>query len=236
MPGIVSIVFISWAAGLAAVLGAVLARLDRGRDTDAKDQLIHGVVAFGGGILLAAVSFALVPEGFAALEPAPLVVAFCVGGLSFGWLDSVLDRRGGGPAQLVAMVMDFVPEALSLCAVFAQSRSLGILLASFIGAQNLPEGFNAYRELGALGVRPRVALMTLLGASLLGPLATMAGHLFLRDQREISAGIMVFAAGGILYLVFQDIAPKAKMSHRASPALGAVLGFALGMLGKSLLG
>lgn len=47
---------------------------------------------------------------------------------------------------------------------------------------------------------------------------------------------MTAASGGILYLVFQDIAPQARMRKHWLPALGAILGFAIGMLGKKLIG
>jgi len=47
-------------------------------------------------------------------------------------------------AQFLAMLMDFLPEALALGAVFGHDRRLGVLLAAFIGAQNLPEGFNSF--------------------------------------------------------------------------------------------
>jgi ZIP family zinc transporter len=58
----------------------------------------------------------------------------------------------------------------------------------------------------------------------------------LQDLPMITASIMSFAGGGILYLVFQDIAPQSKMERYWLPALGAVLGFVVGMLGKQLLG
>jgi ZIP family zinc transporter len=46
---------------------------------------------------------------------------------------------------------------------------------------------------------------------------------------------MLFASGGILYLIFQDIAPQSHMQRHWAPPLGAVLGFCLGMLGNSVL-
>ena len=44
----------------------------------------------------------------------------------------------------------------------------------------------------------------------------------------------MFAAGGILYLTFQDIAPQARLEHHWAPPLGAVLGFALALVGEML--
>jgi len=42
---------------------------------------------------------------------------------------------------------------------------------------------------------------------------------------------MLFSAGGILYLIFQDITPQAKLKNHWFPALGAVAGFLLGVIG-----
>jgi ZIP family zinc transporter len=47
---------------------------------------------------------------------------------------------------------------------------------------------------------------------------------------------MAFAAGGIMYLIFQDIAPQSKLRRHWGPSPGAVSGFAVGMIGKHLIG
>jgi ZIP family zinc transporter len=229
------IIIVSWLAGAAAFIGGIFARIEGSPETETKREIIHGVIAFGGGTLVAAVAFALIPEGMTILSPATLAVAFCAGGVSFCALDAYLSRRGGTRAQFMAMLMDFLPEALSLGAVFGYNHRLGVLLAAFIGIQNLPEGFNSFREMVASGVKSSTVLAVLLAVSLLGPLAAWAGYFFLQGQVQVTAIIMIFAAGGILYLIFQDIAPQSKMRKHWTPALGAVLGFMVGMLGKVLI-
>ncbi|MFC1539232.1 ZIP family metal transporter [Candidatus Latescibacterota bacterium] len=236
MSQLVIIVLASWLAGVAAFIGGILAQIEGTADTEGKREIVHGVVAFGGGILVAAVAFALAPMGIAVLTPLVLASTFFLGGLAFCVLDAHLSKRGGSKAQFMAMLMDFLPEAISLGAVFGHNHSLGILLAMFIGAQNLPEGFNSYREIVALGVKPRRALTALFSISFLGPIAACMGYLFLQDQAKLTAGIMSFAAGGILYLIFQDIAPKSKMRRHWIPPLGAVMGFIVGMIGKQVIG
>jgi len=47
---------------------------------------------------------------------------------------------------------------------------------------------------------------------------------------------MLFCAGGILYLTFQDIAPQAKLERAWAPPLGAVVGFLIGLTGYMLIG
>lgn len=229
------IIIASWLAGLAAFGGGVIAWATDGANTGEKRELTHGVIAFGGGILIAAVAFALLPKAMVALSPVGLGATFCAGGLLFCVLDAQLSRSGDTKAQFLAMILDFLPEALALGAVFGQDPRLGVLLAAFIGAQNLPEGFNAFREMTTVGIRSRVALMTLLAVSLLGPVAACTGYFFLQDQAKVTASIMTFAGGGIMYLIFQDIAPQSKIRKHWIPALGAVLGFAVGMIGKQLV-
>ena len=236
MNQLVLVVLASWVAGGTAFVGGLLARLEGTAETKAKRELVHGVVAFGGGLLAAAIAFALVPQGLLELPPIALAGTFCLGGGAFCWLDAALTASGGTKAQFMAMLMDFLPEAISLGAVFGHNHRLGVLLAAFIGAQNLPEGFNAFREIVASGAKPRPALKALLAISLLGPLAACTGYFFFQDQPKLTATIMNFAAGGILYLIFQDIAPQSTMRRHWAPPLGAVLGFAVGMVGKQLIG
>lgn len=230
------ILLVSWLAGLAAFVGGAVACIEGSADTETKREVTHGIIAFGGGILVAAVAFALLPHGLAVLAPGVLAATFCLGGALFCTLDIYLSKQGGTKAQFVAMISDFFPEALALGAVFGSDHRLGVLLAGFIGAQNLPEGYNSFREIRAAGTGSRVALTALLGASLLGPLAAGLGYLFLQDDASLTAGIMTFASGGILYLIFQDIAPQARLRKHWVPALGAVLGFCVGLLGKKLIG
>jgi ZIP family zinc transporter len=45
---------------------------------------------------------------------------------------------------------------------------------------------------------------------------------------------MLLASGGILYLIFQDIAPQVILRKYRGPPLAAVLSFALAMLGSVL--
>ncbi len=227
---------LSWLAGFSAFLGSIAAHWEGSADTTGKQELIHGIVALGGGILVAAVAFALAPTAISALGPIGVTGTFGLGGIVFCILDIRISKAGGSKAQFMAMIMDFFPEAISLGAVFGHNRGMGLLLAAFIAAQNLPEGFNSYREIVYAGIKSRSALAALFLISFLGPVAACLGYFLLQGKPEWTAGIMSFAAGGILYLIFQDIAPQSRMERHWTPPLGAVLGFAIGMVGHQLIG
>ncbi|MBK1833457.1 ZIP family metal transporter [Roseibacillus ishigakijimensis] len=229
------ILLLSLGAGLSMPLGALLARIEHLRPDWLENEFRHGVIAFGGGALLSAVALVLVPEGSASNSLIVTALCFGGGGLAFAWLDSFLARKESKAGQLVAMLSDFIPEAFALGTVFAASPSVAMLLAGLIALQNLPEGFNAFRELqeGDSG-RPWRLIGVFSLMALLGPVAALCGHFFLREQESLVGAIQLFAAGGILYLVIEDIAPQAKLENNRRPALGAVAGFLLGLLGHML--
>ena len=223
-------------AGLAIPIGGLIASLEHIRPKWLEEEFRHTVTAFGGGVLLSAVSLVLVPEGIRGLSWPWVAIAMLAGGFAFLFLDEALSRHGTPAAQLVAMLSDFIPESLALGAAFASDHSMGLLLALLIGLQNLPEGFNAYRELNAsvrLSKRRILCGFVLLAA--IGPLAGISGRIFLADHTVALHLLMLFAAGGILYLIFQDVAPQAKLERRWAPALGAVAGFLLGLIGQMLI-
>jgi len=223
-------------AGLAIPLGGALARVENIRPGWLENELRHSIIAFGGGALLSAVALVLVPEGTADV-PAPwAVLLFGLGGLVFAGIDSLLDRKGGGSSQLMAMLLDFLPESLALGALLASGSQTAYLLAGIIFLQNLPEGFNAFRELAAAAKISATRVLAIFCALvLIGPAAAATGHMVLAEAQGVLGGIMLFAAGGILYLVFQDIAPEAVLEKRHAPPLGAVAGFLLGLAGHLMV-
>ncbi|WMC12188.1 divalent cation transporter [Oceanimonas pelagia] len=226
-------------AGLAMPAGALLARIERIHPDWLENEFRHSVVAFGGGALLSAVALVLVPEGAARLEVSTVALCFAGGGLAFMALDVLLAYFRTRAGQLAAMLSDFIPESLALGAAFAYGSQGGaLLLAGLMALQNLPEGFNAYRELSE-SARPGNgrgrAVKSFVAMALLGPLAALAGYFWLSANPALVSGIMLFAAGGILYSVFQDIAPQAVLERHWAPPMGAVFGFLLGILGHMLL-
>ncbi|MFH7565211.1 ZIP family metal transporter [Oceanimonas smirnovii] len=240
MLDIIIMVLVTLLAGLAMPAGAMLARVERIHPDWLESEFRHSVVAFGGGALLSAVALVLVPEGSTRLELSTAALCFAGGGLAFMLLDVLLAYFKTRAGQLAAMLSDFIPESIALGAAFAYGNKTGaMLLAGLMALQNLPEGFNAYRELSE-SARPGngrgTALKSFVVMSLLGPLAALAGHFWFAGNPPLVSGIMLFAAGGILYSVFQDIAPQAVLERHWAPPMGAVLGFLLGIMGHMLTG
>lgn len=229
------VIISSLLAGLAMALGAVIARFERIAKDWLEQEFRHSVTAFGGGALLSAVALVLVPEGIEHLNPLAACAWFIVGGLCFMLLDRYLNKVNTPASQLAAMLSDFIPESIALGAAFATGNDNAFLLAAMIALQNLPEGFSSYRELNATAAyKPNKIILMFCLMAMLGPISGVSGYLWLADHPETISVIMLFASGGIMYSIFQDLAPQVKLEKHWAPPMGAVLGFVLGVLGLML--
>lgn len=238
MGAFAEIVLYTTAAGACIPLGGVLATIARVHPRWLEQEFRHFVIAFGGGVLLAAVVFVLLPTGVASVGNVGVVLGwFVAGGVGFFLLERAMGLKRRERPQFLAMLLDYIPESLALGGVIAGGGPGAALLAVLIGLQNVPEGFNAFRELQAgrrTGTRAVLLRMTLLVP--LGPALGILGGWFLASQPQVLGAVMLASAGGILYLIFQDIAPQARLEKHWFPPLGGVCGIAVGLLGHLITG
>ncbi len=228
------IIMYSSLAGLPIILGGLLSSIFQKAEKTLREEINHWIVAFGGGALLSAIAFALIPQSISDLDNLNITVIFLAGSFTFMAIDMILDRIRGAYSQVISMMSDFIPESLALGASFAHDHKFGLLLAVFIGMQNLPEGFNSYIELSRR-LSKKKALWLMFFLSFLGIIAALSGKVFLSDNRKLIDIIMLYASGGILYLIFQDIAPLSRRQKDWIPATGASFGFLIGMIGEKLI-
>ena len=233
-----SIILYSFLSGITIFLGGLLGNYFENYDLKrlTRSGIIHTSIAFGGGILIAAVSLVLVPQGMLSLSLWPMAGLFFGGAITFFFIDRQLEQKKEPFSQVMAMLLDYIPEAIALGAVFAANENLGLLLALFIAFQNFPESFNAFVEMRKGGYSAKTCLKILALLSFVGIAASVSGFYFLSSRPLTTASLMLFSSGGIVYLIFQDIAPMSKMNRKWLPALGASFGFLAGMIGKKLLG
>ncbi|NDV91452.1 divalent cation transporter [Alteromonas sp. 345S023] len=233
---IVSLLIVASVAGLAMPLGALIATYQGIQPKWLENELRHGILALGAGALISAVGLVLVPEGIKDVSVITALCCFVAGALAFMALDIYLAKKKSAGSQLAAMLSDFVPESIALGTTAALGGGT-LLLGVLIAVQNLPEGFNAYREMLPKNKRRSSKLIMLFVLmALLGPVFSLLGFYYLAQFPVVMSGIMLFAAGGILYSVFQDIAPQIRMENHWLPPLGGILGFLVGVVGHMLEG
>ena len=229
MTDLAYIFVLTLAAGLCMPLGGALARMEHLRPRWLETEFRHFMIALGGGLLLGGVFEVLLPEGMARFDnPSLGILVFTAGGVAFFAIEHTLGLRQRQNPQLLGMLLDYLPESIALGALAVSNPPTALLLALVIGAQNIPEGFNAYRELTA-GQSPerRNVLRFMLCLAPIGPIVAIAAHVLFRDESVVIGAIMLLGAGGIMYILFQDIAPQSRLKRHWAPPLGAIVGFAI---------
>jgi ZIP family zinc transporter len=140
------------------------------------------------------------------------------------------ERRGGGAGILLGIGLDTIPESLAVGASVATGA--GFVIAILIGIQNLPEGIASYREMmsGKTAFNSsRKALLAIGIVSVIPVILALAGLFYLQGMKStVIAFIFALSAGGIFYMLFYDMIPKAHKERKWLPTFGSILGFIIG--------
>jgi len=85
MEDLFKIILYSSFSGVTVFLGGLLSKYFERyfQDGLVKEEVLHTSIAFGGGIIIAAVAFVLVPEGMNVLPLAPMAILFLTGAIIF---------------------------------------------------------------------------------------------------------------------------------------------------------
>ena len=233
----IEIIIFSLLAGSTVFIGGVLSYFFEKTviNRKVKIQIVHFLTAFSTGIMLCAVAFVLVPKGMSNLSPISSIFIFLMGSLFFYFLDYYIHKNRTSIPQFISMLLDFIPESIALGALFAYDPKTGILLAIFIACQNLPESFSSYIELRTSSFSKANSLFLLFVFSFIGLLFSLLGFYLLSDNLKLISALMLFSAGGILYIIFEDIAPSMKLKNSRFIVMGVNLGFVVGMLSEALI-
>jgi zinc transporter, ZIP family len=205
-------------------------------------RLVGLVLGFGAGALISAVSFDLALNGLQAGGLATVATGLAAGALTFFVLDGVIDRLAEGRAAsafvdagasislALGAVLDGIPENLVLGVGFAREGNVSWALLVAIFVQNLPEGMGSAIGLHEAGARPwricagwaGVAIVTALAAPVGFGLANILAN-------DFSGAFNGFAAGALLVMLVDSMAPEARRKAGRSAGLATTVGFALGV-------
>jgi ZIP family zinc transporter len=187
--------------------------------------------AFGAGILIAAAVFEMVIQAETTLGIAITLLAFLGGSIIFTVADFIAEKKGGGAGILLGIGLDSIPESLAIGASIAAGGP-AMALAILIGIQNVPEGIASYREMmtgkTAFKNNPRKALSAIGIVSVIPIFLGLVGLFYMQGMTEAIAIILALSAGGIFYMLYYDMIPKAHKDRKWMPTFGAVLGFIIG--------
>lgn len=204
------------------------------------------LLGFTAGVMLAAAIFSLLVPALELGSAFEVLGGFVFGAAVLAVLDVTLphaharlqERRHPSAVQIVdrralllvaALTIHNVPEGLSVGVAFAAGGTeLGVPVALGIGIQNIPEGFAAAAPLIVAGMRRRTAAGIAGLTGLVEPPAALLGFAAVGVAGGLLPIGLGFAAGGMIYVVVDELIPESHAAGRHfEPTLALLAGFVL---------
>lgn len=145
------------------------------------------------------------------------------------------DCRLGWVLSLAVIAHNF-PEGAAIGVGFGVKPELGVTLALAMAVHNLPEGIGMAAPLLASGVRRRWIVLISLGASGALPLGTWLGFYLLTGSLDWVAISLIFAATAMIWVVTQEVFPRAMEISPKAARWGSVFGLLFSLMIHTLHG
>ncbi|MCH1866073.1 ZIP family metal transporter [Nocardioides sp. CFH 31398] len=233
-------------AGGALIMGAGVAWV-----VDVPARVVAGIMAFGAGVLISALSFDLVEEAERTGGLGPTLAGFLAGTLVYVAANAALARRGArhrkrsgaersprqssesgqpgsGLAIAVGALLDGVPESTVLGLSLLGGGGVGVSVLAAVFISNLPEGLSSAAGMKRAGRSAGYVFGVWTAVAVASGVAGAAGVLLLAGaSAAVVALITAVAAGAILAMVADTMVPEAFAEEQGSTGLLVALGFAV---------
>ena len=226
---VITVTAITAFAGCTSFIGALISH-----KVQFSESKILTLTAFGAGLLMSAAIFQMVVEAEKDIGLVLTMISFVAGAVIFTIADYIAEKKGGGAGILLGIGLDSIPESLAIGASIAAAAGPITALAVIIGIQNIPEGIASYKEMmtgkTAFSNNSKKALGAIGSVSVLPIIFGLVGLFYFQGMQFIISIILALSAGGIFYMLYYDMIPKAHKERKWIPTFGAIMGFMLGFI------
>ena len=210
-------------------------------------RVVAGIMAFGAGVLISALSFDLMDEAWHRGGLAPVAGGFLGGALAFTLCNAVLaawgarhrkrserhvrssgGKEGADNASALALgaLLDGIPETIVIGVSLLEGGAVGYVAVIAVFLSNLPEGLSSAAGMKAEGKSARFVFALWASIAFAAGAAALAGYLgFDGAPPAAIAVVQAVAAGAILAMIVDTMVPEAFEGTHDYAGLIAVAGF-----------
>ena len=232
--------FWGFVAGAALLVGASVAYFMR-----VPQRLIAGVMAFGSGVLISALSFELMDEAYKKGGFDATAIGFLGGAAVYtlaNWLlarhgakhrkrsggkqPSEQDDSGSGAAIAIGALLDGIPESIVIGLSMLKGGTVSTVAVIAIFLSNIPEGLSSAAGMKKAG-RSAAYIFGVWGAiAIASGIASLVGYtVFQAFSANVVAATTAIAAGAILSMLVDTMIPEAFEETHDFAGLITVAGF-----------
>ncbi|WP_338768269.1 ZIP family zinc transporter [Massilia sp. METH4] len=238
--------FWGFVAGAALLLGAAV-----GYWVAVPQRVIAGIMAFGSGVLISALSFDLMDEAFRQGGFNATAIGFLGGAVVYTAANRLLaahgarhrkrssgrqSTEGSGTALALGALMDGIPESIVIGLSLLKGGAVSTVAVAAVFLSNIPEGLSSAAGMKRAGRSVQYIFAIWGGIALASSAAALVGYsVFQRFSAEVVAATTAVAAGAILAMLVDTMIPEAfEETHDYAGLItvgGFLAAFALSKLG-----
>jgi ZIP family zinc transporter len=227
-------------SGGALILGAAVGFFAR-----VPGSVVAGVMAFGSGVLISALSFELMDEAFEQAGMTATATGFLLGAAIYAVANRLLsiwgakhrkrsgtqqpseeDQGGSGVAIAVGALIDGIPESIAIGLSILHGGAVSVATVAAIFLSNLPEGLSSSAGMRKAGRSAVYVFGVWTAIAVACGLASLAGYaVFGALSPFIVAATTAVAAGGMLAMIVDTMIPEAFAETHDWARRFVVLGF-----------
>jgi len=226
--------------GGALVIGAAI-----GYFVPVPSRVVAGIMAFGSGVLISALSFELMQEAYEQDGLAAALFGFASGSLIYSLANRLLavygakhrkrsgghqpsedEQSGSGMAIALGALLDGVPESIAVGLSILHGGTVSIAVVAAIFLSNIPEGLASSAGMLRAGRRAGYVFTVWIVIAIVCGFSSLAGYVvFDGFSPFILAATTALAAGAMLTMIVDTMIPEAFAETHNWAGLIAVAGF-----------